>query len=262
MTGDGELKVLEAVLNFQRALFPKTCENVATWMDTSAVASVVVPSDWNNLSVDGASNAIGAVAEYEVITREGRSSSVDFETCFAHQNQRSALRASGIVEFKAGPTNKDSGECLNKCHEIQLRIYRSPNRMQTIDNIQTKKGREPHIRPKLRNDTRWDSSYGENKRTNQIMGDVCDTTTDLLDVGGHDRPMLTAAEVESNNYAHFTYTQTNKRILGQHEGVSLPSRTYSKFLQDRRNTPSCVLFESKMAIQDTLAKYFPIHPGK
>lgn len=262
MTGHGELKVLEAVLNFERVLFQKTCKNVAEWMDSSAGATIVVPSDWNNLSADGASNAIGAVAEYEVVTRDGRPSSVDFDTCFAHQNQRSALRSSGVVTFKTGPTNKDLGNCLNKSHEIQVRIYRSPNRMTVLNAIQTEKGRDPHMGPKLRTDTRWDSSYDETKRANQIMGDICDTLTALLDVGGDDRHLLTASEIESNDYGGLTYTQEDKKILRQYEGVSLPSRNYSKFLQDRNNTPSYVLFESRMAIQDTLAEYFVIHPGE
>ena len=67
--------------------------------------------------------------------------------------------------------------------------------------------------PKLRTDTRWDSSYDETKRSNQIMGDVCDTNTKLLDVGGDDRHMLTDAEVESNNNARLTYTQLDRKIL-------------------------------------------------
>ena len=134
--------------------------------------------------------------------------------------------------------------------------------MNALNNIQTKKGREPHMGPKLRTDVRWDSSYDETKRSNLIMGDVCDTNTNLLDVGGADRHMLTDAEVESNNHARLTYSKLDRKILRQYEGASLPSRTNSKFLQDRRNTASYVLFESRMAIQNMLAKYFAIHPGK
>ena len=41
----GELKVLEACLNFECVLFQKTCENTADWMNGSASASAVLPSD-------------------------------------------------------------------------------------------------------------------------------------------------------------------------------------------------------------------------
>ena len=76
-------------------------------MESTAKASAVHVTDWNGLSADGAANAIGSLAEYEVVTRQGRSTSVDFNMCYAHQNQRSNLRASGTVTFKAGPTNEE-----------------------------------------------------------------------------------------------------------------------------------------------------------
>ena len=257
----GELKVLEACLNFECVLFQKTCENTADWMNGSAPASAVLPSDWNLLSADGAANAIGSVSEYEVVTRTGRSSAVDFATCYGHQNQRSLLRASGTAVFKTGRTNEELGACLNKSHAIQSRLYRCPTRMKFMNDVQTKKSRKPHMGPMLRNQTRWDSTYDETKRANQIMGDICDTNQILLDEDGADRFLLTAEEVESGNWDRLVYTERDKKILRQYEGIAEPARAFSKFLQDRRNTPSYVLFESRLAIKNTSAKYFAIHPG-
>ena len=85
LSTQGTLKVLEAVLNFEHVDFSKTCENVAEWMESTTKASAVQQSDWNCLSTDGATNAIGLLAEYEVVTRQGRSTSVDFNICYAHQ---------------------------------------------------------------------------------------------------------------------------------------------------------------------------------
>ena len=154
LSTQGTLKVLEAVLNFEHVDFSKTCENVAEWMASTTKASAIQQSDWNCLSADGASNAIGSLAEYEVVTRQGRSTSVVFEFCYAHQNQRTKFRASGTITFKTEPTNKDLGESINKSHAIQAHIYRSPNRMNELNKVQTGKNRNPHLGPKPRNDTR------------------------------------------------------------------------------------------------------------
>ena len=258
----GTLKVLEAVLNFEHVDFSKTCENVAEWMASTTKASAIQQSDWNCLSADGASNAIGSLAEYEVVTRQGRSTSVDFNICYAHQNQRSNLRASGTVTFKTGPTNKELGNFLNKSHAIQARFYRSPNRMEELNKVQKRKNRNPHLGPQPRNDTRWDSTYDETKRSNQIMGDVCDTNLSLLSQGGDDRDLLYTAEKNSDNYDRLSYVNKDKTINRQYEGAAYPGRCYSNFLQDRRNTPSYVLLESQLVVKGTSAEYFAINSGK
>ena len=41
-------------------------------------------SDFSQLTADGASNAIGSMQEFEVLTRHGRPNDVDFAVCYAH----------------------------------------------------------------------------------------------------------------------------------------------------------------------------------
>ena len=168
LSTQGTLKVLEAVLNFEHVDFSKTCENVAEWMESTTKASAVQQLDWNCLSADGATNAIDLLAEYEVVIRQGRSTYVDFNICYAHQNQRSNFRASGTVTFKTGPTNKELGKFLNKSHAIQARFYRSPNRMEELNEVQNRKNRNPHLGPQPRNDTRWDPVTIQKSREEKI----------------------------------------------------------------------------------------------
>ena len=100
------------------------------------------------------------------------------------------------------------------------------------------------------------------KRSNQNMGDVCDTNKSLLCEGGDDRDLLSTAEKNSNSYERLSYTSKGKTINRQYEGAALPSRNFSKFLQDRRNTPPYVLFEGRLVVQETSAKWFAMHSGK
>ena len=113
--------------------------------------------------------------------------------------------------------------------------------MDELNKVQTGKNRTPHLGPKPRNDTRWDWTYDETKRSNQIIGDVCDTNRSLLGEGGDDRNILSTTEKNSDKYKRLTYTNKNKTVNRQYEGAAYPGRNFSKFLQDRRNTPSYVL---------------------
>ena len=134
--------------------------------------------------------------------------------------------------------------------------------MEELNKVQTRKNRNPHLGPKPRNDTRWDSTYDETKRSNQITGDICDTNKSLLCEGGDDRDLLSTAEKNSNSYERLSYTSKDKTINRQYEGSAFPSRNFSKFLQDRRNTPSYVLFEGRLVVKETSAKWFAMHSGK
>ena len=44
LSTQGTLKVLEAVLNFEHVDFPKTCENMAEWMESTTKASAIQQS--------------------------------------------------------------------------------------------------------------------------------------------------------------------------------------------------------------------------
>ena len=80
-------------------------------------------SDFSQLTADGASNAIGSMQEFEVLTRHGRPNDVDFAVCYAHQNERSGGKASGTVKFAEetnGVVHANVGQKVLKCHIILI----------------------------------------------------------------------------------------------------------------------------------------------
>ncbi len=94
------------------------------------------------------------------------------------------------------------------------------------------------------------------------MGDICDTVDALLDPSGDDYNLLTSDEKDSEDKSRVSYTDEDKMILRQFEGAATPAKNFSKFLQDRRNTPQYVLFEARMAIQSTSSNSFAIVSGR
>ncbi len=69
-------------------------------MQDSCAESAIVPEDWGQLSADGGSNAIGSIQEYEVVScSEGWQTSVEFNICYSHQNERSGGYASGTMKL-------------------------------------------------------------------------------------------------------------------------------------------------------------------
>ena len=87
----------------------------------------VTSSDINQMSADGASNAIGSILELEARGRVARSNDVELSICVAHQNERAGGYASGTQEY-ANPVNLELGEVLNKSHSIQVRLNRATTR--------------------------------------------------------------------------------------------------------------------------------------
>ena len=116
------------MLNFEHFSKPKTIENVTAWMFDSLDQVGIKSGDINQLSADGASNAIGSVAEYESLSRTDRSNDVLITRCLAHQNERSAGYASGTLKF-AQPKNEALGAILKKSHKIQVDISHAPTRL-------------------------------------------------------------------------------------------------------------------------------------
>ena len=91
-------------------------------MQVSCDQSGILPEDWAQLSADGGSNAIGSIQEYEVVSRsDGRQTSVEFNICYSHQNERSGGFASGTMKFADMP-NEELGAILRKSNEIQVQI--------------------------------------------------------------------------------------------------------------------------------------------
>lgn len=149
---------LEAPLNFERFTEAKTSVNVAKWMGESVTASRLKTEDFSHFSADGGSNAIGSLQEYEVVTRveEGRTNSIDFTICLAHQNERSAGYASGTANFADNP-NEELGDILKKSHEIQERVHRNGGRMDVFKQVQDGKERDPKMGPVPSVVSRWNS---------------------------------------------------------------------------------------------------------
>ena len=123
--------------------------------------STIQQDDWGQLAADGGSNAIGSIREFELVTRSedgGRESSVDFNICYSHQNERSGGYASGTIKF-ADSFNEVLGDILKKNHGIQVRINRSQKRMSVFNNIQHEKGRSPLLSPDPAGETRWNGTF-------------------------------------------------------------------------------------------------------
>ena len=125
-------------------------------MSESCVEVRAKSEDFNQLSADGGSNAIGACQEYEVMTRcdSRRATCLDFNVCFSHQNERSSGYASGTIKFADEP-NADLGLILSKNHDIQVRFGRSPKRLGVLLKHQVSHARDPCLKPDPANETRW-----------------------------------------------------------------------------------------------------------
>ena len=75
-------------------------------------------SDFNQVTADGAGNAVGSVLEFEARSREERSNDIGVEVCISHQNERAGGYASGVLQF-VEPVNEELGCILKKSHVIQ-----------------------------------------------------------------------------------------------------------------------------------------------
>ena len=91
-----------------------------------------------------------------------------------------------------------------------------------------------------------------------IMGDVSDTLDELLSADGMDFGLLTEEEQAKNDNSNYSYTEHDKKVMRQWEGVAEPANRLCKFLQDDTNAWSQVTFELRIAIQDTTAPTVPI----
>ncbi len=192
-------------------------------------------SDLNQVTADGAGNAIGSVSEYESRTRSYRGNDVEVEVCIAHQNERSGGYASGTIKFEE-LVNVDLGTFLAKSHKLQTFLSRSTERMSVYKDVAEDNGRCPILLPNPGNETRWHSSIDEAIRANAIMGDVCESFRQLFSEGGLDHEMLDAAERESGDIERFTYTEDEKMILRQYAAASLSAKILTKFLQSKGNS--------------------------
>jgi hypothetical protein len=255
-----KLDTLEFPLNFERFLQPKTIDNVVPWIKGSNTAAKIRDSDINQMSADGASNAIGSIAELEAQTRTTRSNDVSISICVAHQNNRAGGYASGMHDH-ADPVNVELGAVLKKSHGIQVRVSRAPNRMEIYHGIQRKNNRKPMLNPKPGNDTRWDATVDETRRANIIMSDVAATLDILLAPDGDDYNMLNDNEKNSGNIERLSYSEHDIMVMRQYEASAMEAKYFSKFTQERGNSYSSMLLEIKIVLENCSSDYFGMHSG-
>ena len=151
-------------------------------MNDSFVAARVKHFNLHQLSVDGASNAIGSLAEYEVLSRASCLNDVDFNVCLAHQNECSGGYASGTIKF-AEPVNDELGGVLTKNHQIHVLLNWSAPRMKVYCSVQERHERKPKLSPDPAGETRWNGVIDETVRASMIMGDMCETIMDIQPPG-------------------------------------------------------------------------------
>ncbi len=122
-------------------------------MVESFVEASLTNQDINQLAADGASNAIGSIAEYESLAQPIRSNDVELSVCIAHQNERSGGYALGTIAFEV-PANQKLGDILDKGHGIQVHLSCSSTRMAIYNDIQVKNKCKPMLVPSPANETR------------------------------------------------------------------------------------------------------------
>jgi hypothetical protein len=242
--------VLQFAANFECIKFKKTIDNVVDWIMESMEELKVNHPDMNQVTADGAGNAIGSVSEFESRTRQFRGGDIYVDVCIAHQNERSGGYASGTVKF-ADPVNAELGLVLAKNHKTQTFLMRSAERMKVYQNTAEDNGRDPILRPKPGIDIRWHSSIDEAERGNLIMGDVCQTLNHLFGEDGLDDELLSGEEEEeTGNIDGYMYTGDDKMILRQYEAAAGPARDLTKFLQSKGNSRfSYLLYYIKWCLQ-------------
>jgi hypothetical protein len=205
-------------------------------MQDSCAESGILSEDWAQLSADGGSNAVGSIQEYEVVScSEGQQTSVEFNICYSHQNERSGGYASGTMKFADKP-NEELGAIQRKSHEIQVWISQAPKRMKLYSDIQWRQGRKPLLAPDPAGETHWNGCIDETIRASQIMGDLCEANNVLLAPNGDDFSMVKESKRESNDLSCLTYNLEDKMILQQFEGAAAPAKYLCLFLQDKKYT--------------------------
>jgi hypothetical protein len=254
------LSNLDFAANFEHFPKPKTIDNIVEWLNETIKALHLKQSDLNQVTADGASNAIGSVAEFESRTRSERDNDIGVDTCIAHQNERAGGYASGTLDF-AEPVNLELGAVLKKSHGLQVRLGRSGARMEVLRGVMRKNNRNPLLAPNPGNETRWNSGIDETERANVIMGDACDAFKELLSEGGEDCGLLDKKEKELGDIEWHTYTFEDKLILRQYEGSAKEAKQVSLFTQMRGNSYAYLLLTIKIALQRSSCDRFEIPEG-
>ena len=90
------------------------------------------------------------------------------------------------------------------------------------------------------------------------MGDAMDALEMLLGPDGMDHGRLSEAEQQNNGISSHAYTDHDRRVLRHWEGAAQPAKRLCKVLQDDNDAYTQLLFEYRVAIQDTSAPTIPI----
>jgi hypothetical protein len=190
-------------------------------------------------STDGASNAVASANHYRLLTEMNSDSSILYNTCLAHQNNRSAKYASGTGEFRTC-SNTTLRDVLNKAHLIIARVHRTWQRLHVVRDVQKKANRKSIVIPVPSVVTRWDSSNLEVTSLNRIMGDFNKALNLLLDTT--DSHLLEEKDGIARPRSDFVFTPNERSILRQFECGSQPCLLNSKFFQLNAPTAHETLF--------------------
>ncbi len=142
--GKPTLSGFEYVLNFEHFDKSKTCTNVSNWMFERFCEATLLNGDFLQLAADGASNAIGSVAELESLSRPTRSNDVALSICTGHQHERLGGYVSGTIAF-AEPANDELSSIIDKNRKIQVRMSHLSQRMAVYHGIQTENNCKPML---------------------------------------------------------------------------------------------------------------------
>lgn len=252
---------LEFPANFEHFKLSKTIDNVVDWMKGTFTAVKVQMSDLSQMTADGASNAIGSVAELEAQTRSERSNDIGLDICIAHQNERAGGYASGTHDF-TNPINPGLGDVLKKSHTLQVGLGRSTNRMEVLRGVMKDNNRDPILAPKPGNDTRWNSRHTECVRAIDIMQDANDTLKQLVKEGGFDYQLLDREERRLGDIDEHIYTTDDIMVLRQFEAAAAEAKALSLFTQSVGNSYAYLLLEVQITLQRCRTRAFEMHAGK
>lgn len=93
------------------------------------------------------------------------------------------------------------------------------------------------------------------------MSDLCDALEELLSPGGMDHGLLSDVERDANDISAHSFTERDRKVLPQFEGVAMPAKNLCKYLQN--NNAACWAYSTfylRLTLQETGADTIVIHP--
>lgn len=251
---DGKTSRCGALLDFLNFSASHTGENIGNWLHISHERHGCKPDYIGSHVVDGAANAGKAVGLMELMTRESRSSKLAADKCTAHQTNRAAIKASGTGGY-ATNHNPSLGGALTKLHEAIVRVQGSGVRNNVYLQVAKDRGRKPILNLKWAGKTRWNSSYDETVRINQVAFDFRTSLDRMISVGGVDERLY----LDTDDIGTIKPTDEDYMIYRQYEGGMRAGYDYSKFTQTSKVSFHLELFEARVCIELMMKPFFEMH---